>query len=234
MIYTSNTSDLVIPDNLSLPEFVFQGNEEHEDKIYIIDSASGYSLTFKQTQQLAWTFAKNLQSNYSFKKGEVVGILLPNVPLYPVFFMGVAMAGGINTTINPLNSESEINKQLVDSGSRLLITLALFQEKAEPAIQNTKTEKILVLSQTAVEEKEKVSDVMKLLQAPSDNEPLGVSINPQKDLVCLPYSSGTTGFMKGVMVRTSKLPNTNSLRTTISSQIFVKLMQSLHSHQKTY
>jgi acyl-CoA synthetase (AMP-forming)/AMP-acid ligase II len=203
MIHSSPFPDIDIPTDLSLPDFVFNDVEKYADKTYMIDAQTGYSLTFNQAKQMSYAFAKNLQRHFSFKKGDVVAILLPNVPLYPVFFMGVAMAGGINTTINPLNSESEIHKQLLDSGARFLVTLSLFASKAEPAIQGTKVEKLLFLNQSLVEENDHVMDVMKLFQHPNDTEPLGVTINPKEDLVCLPYSSGTTGLFKGVMVRFS-------------------------------
>ncbi len=79
-----------------------------------------------------------------FGKGDVFAHLSPNLPEYAVAFHGVASAGGVNTTANPLLTEEEIANQLVDSGARLLVTVPELLEKATAAAERSGVEEIFV------------------------------------------------------------------------------------------
>ena len=69
----------------------------------------------------------------AFEPGQVVGIFAPNVPEYAAAFFGVALAGGVNTTINGLYTEGEIAHQLRSSRARFLFTVSAMLERAIPA-----------------------------------------------------------------------------------------------------
>lgn len=53
-----------------------------------------------------------------------MALLAANMPEYAVVFYGAALAGGTITTINPAYTEAEVHHQLVDSGARILVTIA--------------------------------------------------------------------------------------------------------------
>jgi acyl-CoA synthetase (AMP-forming)/AMP-acid ligase II len=116
----------------------------------------------------------------------------PNLPEYPIAFHGVATAGGVNTTLNPTYTADEIAFQLNDSKARLLITIPSLVGKAQEAAAKSKVEEIIVFG-----EAEGAVPFASLLV---DGKVPEVHIDPEKDLVALPYSSGTTGFSKGVML----------------------------------
>lgn len=108
-------------------------------------------------------------------------------------FYGVAMAGGITTTVNPLYTVDELAHQLEDAGARFLVTFPLFLENARAAAERTGVEEVIVIG-----EADGATPLAELLQ--HGTEPPAVDINPREDLVVLPYSSGTTGRPKGVML----------------------------------
>ena len=59
--------------------------------------------------------------------------LLPNMPEYPILFMGAAEAGLVLTTLNPLYTTGEIRGQLVSSEAKLIVTCEELVGKVEEA-----------------------------------------------------------------------------------------------------
>ena len=79
-----------------------------------------------------------------FGKGDVFAHYAPNLPEYAVAFHGVATAGGVNTTANPMLTAEELSAQLEDSGARLLVTVPELLEKATAAASGSRVEEIFV------------------------------------------------------------------------------------------
>ena len=192
MIFESPHPDVTIPADVTFPQYIFQDLGEFAGKPALIDGPSGRTLTYGQLYGGIQAVAAGL-SQKGFKKGDVFAIYSPNLPEYAVAFYGVAMAGGINTTINPLYTADELAKQLNDSGARYILTIPLFLDKAQEAMAKSNVEEIFVFG-----EAEGATPFVSLLQ--SGGEAPTVEINSQEDLIVLPYSSGTTGLPKGVML----------------------------------
>jgi 4-coumarate--CoA ligase len=195
-VYPSPLPHVDIPDT-SLTRYVMRRADDLADQAAIIDGPTGRTMTYGELNDLIYRFAGGLAAR-GFGKGDVFGILLPNLPEYAVIFHGVATAGGTSTTINPTYTGEEINHQLVDSGARFLVTIPLFLEAALEGIEGTAVEEVFVLG-----EAERATPFGVLLDA----EPLTdeADIDPNEDLVVLPYSSGTTGLPKGVMLTHTNL-----------------------------
>jgi acyl-CoA synthetase (AMP-forming)/AMP-acid ligase II len=191
LLFRSPHPDVQVPD-LPLHEFVLGGVERHGDRPALIDGPSGRTLSYAQLAEDVERFAAGLTVS-GFGKGDVLGIVLPNMPEYAVAVYGVSRAGGVSTTINPLYKPEEVRKQLQDSEARYLLTLPLLLPSCREAVEGTNVEQIFVLS-----EAEGATPVAALMGAgvPAPE----VSIDPARDLVTLPYSSGTTGTAKGVML----------------------------------
>jgi acyl-CoA synthetase (AMP-forming)/AMP-acid ligase II len=99
----------------------------------------------------------------------------------------------VNTTANPLLTADELARQLRDCGARLLVTVPDRLDTARAAAEEADVEEIFVYGEAA-----DATPFASLLQAAG--EPPEVAIDPANDLVALPYSSGTSGLPKGVML----------------------------------
>ncbi|MBV9002987.1 MAG: 4-coumarate--CoA ligase family protein [Solirubrobacterales bacterium] len=191
MVIRSPFSDVEIP-NKPLTDFVLARAGELGDKPAFIDAATGRTITYVQLVESVRAVAAGLAER-GFRKGEVFAHYAPNLPEYAVAFHAVATVGGVNTTANPQLTAEELSSQLKDCGARLLVTVPELVENAATAARQAGVEEIFVYGDAAG-----ATPFASLLQA--DGEPPDVATDPANDLVALPYSSGTTGLPKGVML----------------------------------
>lgn len=191
MIFRGPYPDVTIPE-VSITDFIFQTTGEFKDKPALIDGPTGRSLTYGEFEDSVRRTAASL-ARKGFRKGDVFGIFSTNCPEYGVAFHAVAMLGGINTPVNPLYTAEEAAFQLKNSGAKFLVTSPQFVEKAREAAELSGIEELFAFG-----EAEGATPFDSLLQ--SDGDVPQVAINPREDLVALPYSSGTTGLPKGVML----------------------------------
>lgn len=195
MIFRAPFPDVTIPD-IPITAFVLQKAAQRGDKPALIDGPSGRVITYHELVDSIRRVAVSLAAR-GFKKGEVFGILSPNIPEYAIAFHAVASLGGINTTVNPLYTAQEIAHQLKDAGARFLVTVPQCLEKARAAAKEANIEELFVF-ENAGGALNGATPFSSLLD--SDGRLPDVVINPREDLVALPYSSGTTGLPKGVML----------------------------------
>jgi acyl-CoA synthetase (AMP-forming)/AMP-acid ligase II len=149
-----------------------------------------YCLT--RSSRSAYVAWPRVMAQRGLRKGDVAAILLPNVPEYAMIVLGVAAAGGVVTTVNPLMTGEEIRQQLRDAGAQWLFTCEPFAPRAGEASIGTAVREIFSLGSA--------------LEATSFSEllvdcgpPPAIDIAPD-DLFALPYSSGTSGLAKGAMI----------------------------------
>ena len=191
MVVGSAWPDVSVPD-VSIAEYVLRHAERLRDKPAMVDGVSGHSLTYGQLADSIRRVATGL-ARRGFRKGDVFAIYSPNLPAYAVIFNAVAALGGINTTVNPLYTAAELTNQLRDCRARFLITVPAVLDKAKEAAAAAGIEDIYVFGSAPG-----ARPFSELLEAPPS--PPAVAIDPRSDVVALPYSSGTTGLPKGVML----------------------------------
>ncbi|MGH9931175.1 MAG: 4-coumarate--CoA ligase family protein [Pyrinomonadaceae bacterium] len=195
MIFRGPFPQVAIPE-LPITSFVLQQAKERGDKPALIDGPSGRTITYSELADRISRVAASLWKR-GFKKGEVFGILSPNLPEYAIAFHAVASLGGITSPVNPLYTEHEIAHQLKDAGARFLVTVPQFLEKATAVAREANVEELFIFDEGG-SKIEGATPFSSLLE--SDGQFPEVAINPREDLVVLPYSSGTTGLAKGVML----------------------------------
>jgi acyl-CoA synthetase (AMP-forming)/AMP-acid ligase II len=184
--------DVEIPE-ISITEYVLGAAAARGDKPAMVEGASGRTLSYAQLVEMVRRVAAGFAA-HGLKKGDVLGIYSPNVLEYPVAFHATASLGGISTTVNPLYTPRELAQQLNDAGASYLLTVPAFIDNARAAVREVPTvREIFVLG-----EAEGATPFASLLE--HGDQPPHVQIDPRNDLVALPYSSGTTGLPKGVML----------------------------------
>jgi long-chain acyl-CoA synthetase len=117
--------------------------------------------------------------------GDRVGVMLPNVPEFPVAYYGVLRAGAVVVPMNVLLKEREIAFYLEDSGAKLLLAWHGFVEEARAGAADSGAELV------EVEPAAFAATLDGLEPAP------GVVETAQGDTAVILYTSGTTGKPKG-------------------------------------
>ncbi len=191
MVFRSPFPPIDIP-RIPLHDFVLGGAAARGDAPALIEGATGRVLTYAQLVEQTRRFAAGL-SRGGIRQGDVVAIWSPNSPEYAVVFHAVSRLGAILTTVNPTYTVEEVAHQLKDAGARMVVTTSALLEKAQAAIA-------MLGAPIDVITIDEVDGVPSLASTMVDADPPAVIIDPDRDIVVLPYSSGTTGLQKGVML----------------------------------
>jgi acyl-CoA synthetase (AMP-forming)/AMP-acid ligase II len=190
MIHESPLPEVEIPD-VALSTLVLRHAIDLADKPALIDGPSGRALTYAELDGGARRLAAGLAAK-GFGPGSVLAIMAPNIPEYAIVFHGVALAGGTITTINPTYTDHEVRHQLEDAGATILVTVPMFLEVARAAAQGTKVDELFLLGREEAD-----APALSSIFGDPPFEQVPVRLD---DVVVLPYSSGTTGLSKGVML----------------------------------
>lgn len=163
--------------------------------------------------------ARGLQ-DLGVKKGDRVGLFLPNVPHYVTAYYGAMAIGATVVNFSPLYTVEELNHQVEDSGTKILFTMsatALFPTAYE-VLQQSSLERLVVGSvagalpagkalfyrlfrrkeNTRQPEDERITPFADLTN--NDGKYVVPNIHPEKDIALLQYTGGTTGTPKGAML----------------------------------
>ena len=204
-IFRSTLPDIYIPNHLPLHTYCFEKIPLFIDRPYLINGPTRQIYSYAKVELTVRKVATGL-NNLGIQQGDVIMLLLQNSPEFVFAFLGASFRGAISTTANPFYTPAEIAKQVKASKTKLLITQAVYAEKVKIFAKENDI-KIITIDTPP----EGCIHFSELTQA-DENEIPAVKINPD-DVVALPYSSGTTGLPKGVML-THK-----SLVTSVAQQV---------------
>jgi acyl-CoA synthetase (AMP-forming)/AMP-acid ligase II len=190
MIFRSPRPPVDIP-RVAVTPYVFERADETADRTAMIDAITDRRMTYAGLQATIARASAGLAAR-GYGRGDVFGIYAPNTLEYPIAFHGAAELGAVITTVNPLFTADELASQLRDCGAKCLFTIPAFMEKARAAAAGAGLREIVVFG-----EAEGAVSFSEVIVA-SGSPPAG-AVDPDS-VVALPYSSGTTGLPKGVML----------------------------------
>ena len=191
MIYRSPYPDITVP-NKSLFDLVLGAAAGRGAAVAMADGISGRTISYTELLGQIRRVAAGLAAR-GIGKGDVVSVWSPNLPEWPAAFFGAVRIGAIVHTSNPVSTPEELSFQLADAKARILFTVSGLADKARAAIAESKRDIELITIDSA-------PGLPSLTSIMADAEPPAVTIDPATDIVALPYSSGTTGMPKGVML----------------------------------
>ncbi|KAF0900340.1 hypothetical protein E2562_030628 [Oryza meyeriana var. granulata] len=189
-VFRSRLPDIAIPDHLPLHDYVFERLADRRDRACLIDGATGETLSFGDVDALSRRVAAGL-SSLGVCHGSTVMLLLPNSVEFAVAFFASSRLGAVTTTANPLHTPPEIAKQVAASGATVVLTEPAFVAKVSGLAGVT-----VVATGDGAEGCASFADLAAADGSALPEAPIDVA----NDAVALPYSSGTTGLPKGVML----------------------------------
>ncbi|MFG2823899.1 4-coumarate--CoA ligase family protein [Kitasatospora sp. NPDC048365] len=222
----------VAPLDLPIHDAVLGGFAAHADTPALIDGITGRSVSYAELDAGSRRIAAGL-AEAGVRPGDVVALFSPNTVAYPAAFYGATRAGATVTTVSSLSTAAELTGQLRDSGARWIITIAAFlpvATAAAEALDGTPVAEIFVCD--SAEGHRSLTDLL----ASAAPEPAPV-IDPGADIAVLPYSSGTTGLPKGVMLThrsvSTNLAQITAVHTTAPGERILAVLPFFHIYGLT-
>ena len=215
--------DKGVPKNIDYPKaplyyFLEQSAKQYPDKPCTI--FKGASITYKEMNEITDRIAAAL-ADMGVKKGDRVGIFMPNTPQFVMAYFGILKAGGVVVATNPLYTPAEIEYQASDAGIEVMFVMTNFYKTIKAAQPKTKIKKLIVTNL-----KETLPPVLRVLFTLAKEKkggfrldaPLGENEYQMQDLIAkyepsarpkleiapddtalFQYSGGTTGISKGAV-----------------------------------
>ncbi len=191
----------------------------------------GKKLTYRDVHRQINQMAVGLQ-NLGVKKGDRIGICLPNCPYFVVTYFAALKVGAIVVHFNPLYTQDEILDQIKDSGVSLMVTadLKIIYKKVKAALGESSLRTIVVCpfldilpfvksilfrlfkwrELATITYKKGVVPLFTLMN--KGFTPKFVEIDPDTDIALIQYTGGTTGVPKGAMLtHTNIMSNTHQV-----------------------
>jgi long-chain acyl-CoA synthetase len=185
-------------------EMLWESAQRFPEKIAVV--FQGRKISYRELDGLASSFA-NALANLGVKKGDRIALFMTNRPEYIISLYGIARLGAVFTPMNPTYKEGEIVHQLNDAEAAALVVQESLYPLVKSVRQQVRTLKdIIVVGQHAEEGSYLFRD---LIRQSTPKHPPQVLLSWAEDLVALPYSSGTTGLPKGVMLTQQNLVANN-------------------------
>jgi long-chain acyl-CoA synthetase len=159
----------------------------------------GRSWSYKETRAISEWLAASLY-RIGFKKGDRLGIMLPNCPQYIFSIFAGFRLGGIVVQVNPMYVEREIEYVLNDSDSEYMVVFEDFYNRVKKVQPQTKLKRIIVVGFGGTRIKLEDDDIYFDDFLTHDNVIPEIPIDIKEDVAILQYTGGTTGSAKGVML----------------------------------
>ncbi|XP_071104843.1 uncharacterized protein [Haliotis cracherodii] len=212
-IVTSPHPPVDIPD-LPFAEFVMSKYSEFGDLKAVLDATSGRTLTFRELKESVFRLGSGL-TRLGVRKGDRVLLFSTNCPEYLITMVACSAIGAVISTSNPGYTTSELQRQLEHSKSNTVIVLSDFITTVEQAVKSSEILQHSVKNIIVIGQAYGYRSLATLLEDDGKAFPENVDIS-SNDVMLIPYSSGTTGLPKGVMLsHRNIIANTLQLNATM-------------------
>ncbi len=203
-------------------------------------------LSYAKVVEMIDSFAAGLQHS-GVKKGDRIGLCLPNCPYYVISYFAVLKIGAIVVNFNLLYTQSEIEQQIEDSGIAIMITLDLkfVYNKIFPSLKQDRLDAIIYCPLADIltplskylfkifkfHHLARIRPGSRLLSfkqlSSLASQPEAVDINPLKDIALFQYTGGTTGTPKAAM-----LTHSNIVSNTEQVNLWFQTGEKLQGQEK--
>ncbi|XP_072931337.1 probable 4-coumarate--CoA ligase 1 [Epargyreus clarus] len=183
--------------NETLTEHVFKDFELWADSPSLTCGVTGRSYDYGMMRMMIERCAKALAGHLRLAPGERVGLILPNIPEFAVLIHGAMRAGLVVTFANPLYTSDEMRRQFSDCNVKAIATIEMFMPVAQEVSKALKDYKGTIWVGGEDDKAKGIHGLRSLLMADHDADLPTLNCD---DVCLIPYSSGTTGMPKGVML----------------------------------
>jgi long-chain acyl-CoA synthetase len=178
---------------MNLRELVEQQAEKYGDRIFLYWEET--TVSYKQLNELSNKVANSLY-DLGIRKGDKVSVYLPNMPEYVYLYLGIPKIGAVIGPVNALFKTREVKFVVEHSEAKVIVTVPQLMTVVNEIRNELPNLKHVIVIGDPFENTLNYKD---LIENASPNAPPDVDINEKEDVAAILYTSGTTGFPKGVL-----------------------------------
>ncbi|XP_075976988.1 uncharacterized protein LOC142977137 [Anticarsia gemmatalis] len=200
-VVKSTIPDIIVPQERFMDR-LWMDSAGFQNHVALESAETKMNYTYAQLRKNISVFATSLLKKLGLKPGDVIAVMLPNCPQFPVVAFGSIQAGVVLTTVNPIYKELELTHQISITEPKVIVTIPECYDTVAKTVKSSKMDIKIVLvdnpSAAVPNGAIRYSEIAESGEA--DYGLLDKVERKHDDVACIPFSSGTTGLPKGVEI----------------------------------